>query len=157
MIIGKRSIRGFSLIELMIAVLILGVLVLVAYPSYTDHVMSTKRQKAMADLLALANAMETYKAQSYSYGGAGANGADTGAPTIFNSWSPADEPSANKAYNLTIKKIGDNGRTYELLATPLSTENMSKDGKLLYRSDGAKAWDSNNDGTFASSEYCWQC
>lgn len=149
--------KGFSLIELMIAIAIVGVLTLMAYPSYQGYVKQSNRQKAMADLMSLASAMESFKAQQYTYQGAGLSGANTGEPGIFNGWSPADAPKADRKYDLTIQAITDNGRGYELRATPASGGIMVGDGVLMYSSTGAKAWDSNNNGSFASSEYCWQC
>ncbi|MBW8191885.1 prepilin-type N-terminal cleavage/methylation domain-containing protein [Neiella marina] len=148
---------GFSLIEAMIAVAIIGILTAIAYPSYVDYVVQGHRQKAMADLMALATAMEAHKAQQYTYEGAASSGGDTGAPAIFNSWSPADQPAANKQYDLTIHAINDNGRNFELRATPTTTAVVKSDGKLMFNSLGQKAWDSNNDSSFASSEYCWDC
>ena len=149
--------QGFSLIELLISIAILGVLTMMSYPSYLDYVNQGKRQKAMADIMALASSMETYKAQHYSYKGAAQAGADTGKPSIFNAWSPADQPEANKEYDLTIHALTDGGRGYELRATPVSGSSMSGDGMLFYGSTGVKAWDSNNNGSFATSEYCWSC
>jgi type IV pilus assembly protein PilE len=39
--------RGFSLIELMIAVVIVGILAMVAYPSYEGYQVRTRRSEAM--------------------------------------------------------------------------------------------------------------
>lgn len=156
-LLSQRTATGFSLIELMIVVAIVGIVTMIAYPSYVDYVVQGHRQKAMSDLMALATAMETHKAQQYTYEGAAASGANTGAPAVFNSWSPADQPSANKQYNLTIHAISDNGRAFEVRATPTSTGKVSGDGMLMYNSVGQKGWDANNDGSLATSEYCWDC
>ncbi|WP_224745816.1 type IV pilin protein [Neiella litorisoli] len=153
----KRTIAGFSLIEALVAVAIIGILIAVGYPSYLDYVKQGHRQKAKSDLMALATALETHKAQQYSYQGAASGGSDTGAPTVFTSWSPADQPAANKVYDLTIHAITDNGRGFELRATPTSSGMMSDDGRLMFNSLGQKAWDSNNNGAFATDEYCWEC
>ncbi|MFC7000747.1 type IV pilin protein [Pseudobowmanella zhangzhouensis] len=70
--------QGFSLIELMVAVAIVGILVVIAVPSYQDHVRSANRAAAQADLMALAAAMEQHKSVNYSYAGAAEGGGDTG-------------------------------------------------------------------------------
>ena len=54
---SKRS-RGFTLIELMITVAIVGILATIAYPSYQDYVRRAARADAQADLLELAQWME---------------------------------------------------------------------------------------------------
>ena len=52
--------RGFTLIELMVVIAIVGVLVAVAYPSYTDYVTRSKRATAKSFLVALADAQEHF-------------------------------------------------------------------------------------------------
>ena len=62
--------RGFTLIELMIAVAIVGLLAAVAYPSYTEYVKKTRRAEAAAILLEAAQIAERQFSQTGSYAGA---------------------------------------------------------------------------------------
>lgn len=64
--VSPRS-AGFSLIELMIAVAVVGVLASVAYPSYTRHIERTDRAQARAALLEAAQYMERYYATQGTY------------------------------------------------------------------------------------------
>jgi type IV pilus assembly protein PilE len=62
--------QGFSLMELMIAVVIVGVLAAIAYPAYTDHMNRTRRADGKAALLNMANYMEHYYTENNGYTGA---------------------------------------------------------------------------------------
>jgi type IV pilus assembly protein PilE len=52
--------RGFTLIELMVAVVIVGVLSAIAYPSYTDSVRKSKRASAKAKMTEVAGRLSQY-------------------------------------------------------------------------------------------------
>lgn len=62
--------RGFSLIELMVVVLVIGVLAAIALPSYQNSVVNSRRGTAAACLTELAQFMERYYTTNQSYLGA---------------------------------------------------------------------------------------
>lgn len=64
---NKGRFLGFSLIELMITVSIVGILSAVTYPSYVDFVASTKRTEGQSELLRLANLEEQYYVDFRTY------------------------------------------------------------------------------------------
>ncbi|MBU3021862.1 type IV pilin protein [Aestuariibacter sp. A3R04] len=146
---------GFTLIELMVAVAIAGILISVGYPAYQGVIKSGYRKSAQSDLMAFAAAMERHHAGNFTYKGAGAGGSDTGKPGVFASWSPASEPASEKRYNLTI--VSATGVDYEIKASPVSGSTQAGDGDIYYFSDGRKGWDENNSGGLDGSEYCWSC
>lgn len=59
--------RGFSLLELMIAVVIVGVLAAIAYPSYLDYVRRGNRSAAQTYMMTIANRQEQYLLTNRSY------------------------------------------------------------------------------------------
>lgn len=134
---------GFTLIELMIAVTIVGILASVAIPSYLAYVKKGKRAEAQGALVTFANAMEQWRLQNGSYcdaggtGGANTCGAsgtnDTGSPTIFSTVVPIS--GGTKTYDLTISNV--TATTYTLTATAAGTQ--TSDGDLSLTSTGTKS------------------
>ncbi|MBU2869396.1 prepilin-type N-terminal cleavage/methylation domain-containing protein [Colwellia sp. E2M01] len=59
--------KGFTLIELMITVAIVGILASIAYPSYTDYVTSSNRTEALRELVRIANLQEQFFVDSRAY------------------------------------------------------------------------------------------
>ena len=62
------SMRGFTLIEMMVVVVILGILVSIAYPSYTSYLLKSRRAEAKSMLQEIQLRQEKYRANNSSYG-----------------------------------------------------------------------------------------
>jgi len=60
--------KGFSLIELMIVVAVIGILAAVAYPAYQDYVIRSKRGDAMNALANVRIQQEKYRANNPTFG-----------------------------------------------------------------------------------------
>ena len=95
----RRTLSGFTLIELMIVVAIVGILAAVAYPAYTDTVRKGKRAEARAALMNLLQQQERYQTQMNTYQTFGA-GASPGTPKIFKDYSSSDSTSARSSHLL---------------------------------------------------------
>ena len=126
--------RGFTLIELMIAVAIVGILASIAVPSYLEHVRKGKRSEAQGALVSFANAMEQWRLQNSNYLGAAAGGGNTGSPAIFSTVVPIS--GGTKTYDLTISAMNEAGTTYTLTAEAVDAQ--AADGNLSLTSDGTK-------------------
>jgi type IV pilus assembly protein PilE len=67
MIAARRKMRGITLIELMIVVVIVSILAAVSYPSYRDFVARAKRNEAKAALLRIATQQERFYLQNSTF------------------------------------------------------------------------------------------
>lgn len=151
----NNRIQGFTLIELMVAVVIIGILTSIAVPNYQNSVRKSRREDAKGALVSFANAMERHYTEANTYCDAaesdqtdrscGTASKDQGSPAIFPKQIPLD--SNTKYYDLTISSVGD--REYTLMATPRSDGGQNEDecGTLTVTHVGKKG--------AAKEDGCW--
>lgn len=101
---NKRLNSGFSLIELMIVVAIIGILAGIAYPAYTSSILKGKRAEARTALMELMQQQERFMTQTNSYcafsNTSGTTAAVAGCDTVpFKTFS--GDNAANAAYYLS--------------------------------------------------------
>ena len=99
--VNKHS--GFSLIELMIVVAVVGILASVAYPAYTDSVRKGKRAEARAAVLNFLQQQERYQTQMNTYLVVAAGAAES-TTQPFKTYSSPDGPS-NKSSHLLGARV----------------------------------------------------
>lgn len=130
--LSVSSQRGFTLIEMMIVVVIVGILAAIAIPSYQSYVQGARRADAQAALKELAQAMEEGYARNFSYTGLATGGSDTGTPSdAIMRGSDVD------FYDLTISAAGNN--TYTLTATPTGPQTADRCGTLSVNNAGVES------------------
>lgn len=133
--------QGFTLIELMIVVAIIGVLAAIAYPSYQRYVIKTKRTDMMTELQNIASQIESRKLAQGSYTNAGA-GLDGSFPR-----------GGTALYTITLAPTPLTER-WTITATPVSSSQMANDGTLTLNAQGLKCRDKNNDGDMQDTGEC---
>lgn len=100
----KNVQKGFTLLELMIAVAILGILTLITYPSYKTYIRRVRLSEVKSTLLMNAQNLERYYRQKGT----------------FDNYNQA-KLKQNKYFNITLSKVSPDHFT--LKATPNPTTN----------------------------------
>ncbi|WP_312960342.1 type IV pilin protein [Stutzerimonas nitrititolerans] len=127
----QKSSAGFTLIEVMIVVAIIGILAAVAYPSYQEHVRKAKRADAQTALMELSQFMERHYTSNGRY-----LKADGNAPDLPFDAAPKD--GGNKSYDLAFAKNSPTANSYVLEATPTGSMANDSCGTLTLSNTGAK-------------------
>ncbi|ENX33191.1 hypothetical protein F889_03130 [Acinetobacter colistiniresistens] len=126
--------RGFTLIELMIVVTIIGILAAVAYPSYQEYVRRTKRTDAQADMIELAGRLQRYKIANFTFlksdGSTPIGIADVGHSGIL--------PQSGGATLYTLALSNVTAGTWTLIATPTGAQ--TGDGHIVLNYRGERCW-----------------
>jgi type IV pilus assembly protein PilE len=126
MLLRRRS-HGFTLIELMVVVAIVGILAAVAYPSYLSYVRKGARAAAQSYMLTIAAKEEQYLLDARSY--------TTTIGTGGLALSAPQETSGR--YTFSVTNAAGPPATYQITAT--ATGSQIADGDLTLTSGGVKS------------------
>ncbi|HYC47134.1 MAG TPA: type IV pilin protein [Burkholderiales bacterium] len=121
---------GFTLIELMIAVLVVAILVVIAYPSYQEHLRKGRRAAAQTFLVEAASREQQYllDRRAYAVG-----------PDALSALSLTVPPEVAPFYSITVAPDAPTvPPTYTIRATPVPGSAQEADGALTLTHDGAK-------------------
>ena len=149
---------GFTLIEILIVGLILGVLSAIAFPSYQSHILRVNRTDVKLALSAFSSAMESHFSREGNYVSAAIDSANktsissATAAHIFPPEAPLDR--LDKLYLLRIIKA--DAYHYVIQAIPINNKKMQGDGFFQLDSYGLQAWDKNDSGAIDKDEWCWE-
>ncbi len=142
MLYQSKKDSGFTLIELMITVAIIGILVAIAVPSYSAYLKDSRRTDAIVMLLEVAGEQERFYSENNEY-------AETMADLGYGTGTQNSFASPDGHYNVTVSARTE--RTYTLTAAPVAGGAQAGDecGNFLVTSTGGKS-------VTGSGTNCWQ-
>jgi type IV pilus assembly protein PilE len=132
--------KGFTLIELMIVVAIIGILASIAVPAYTRYVQRSKRVDCEGVMISIANALERRFTQINSY-------ATGGLPAGFS--CPSGGGAAT--YTLALPAANLTATTYTITAAPTGSQSGDACGTLTLTHTGVKGM-----ATGQTIDQCWR-
>ncbi len=140
---GSRQL-GFTLIELMVVVSIIGIIATLVYPSYQNVIMQTRRTTAKSCLTEYAQYMERFYASNFAY-----DKYQSGEAFTLPALACATEGGLNQYYSFSVADLTRS--TFTISATPLGTQ--AKDslcGTFSYNQEGVKSV-----SVVGNSTTCW--
>lgn len=136
--IDKKNQQGFTLIELMIVVAIIGILAAIALPNYRQYVIRASREAAQTELVQLATLQEKIylNSNAYSFTVTGNYTGQSGGGLGVSSGNTSDGRYSISAAATTAGSTQD----FTLTATPVAGSTQVGDGNNTITSTGARLW-----------------
>jgi len=138
--------RGFTLIELMVVVAVIGLLAAVALPSYWSSIMKSRRTSAQSALLDLASREERYYTAKNIYT---SDLSQLGFPAGTS--VPVPDGTNNYFYDVSVEVLAADTSSFSLKAVPVGSQ--TKDTACATYTYDSRGIRGNTGGT--ASDSCW--
>ena len=149
--------NGFSLIELMVAVAIIGILAAIALPSYSNYIVKASRETAQAELLELAGMQEKIYLNSNAYTAdvtrayTGRTDTDTTNPGGLGRSSGT---TTDGKYDITLIVVAP-AQAFTLRAKPVAGKKQEGNGCITIDQSGKREWHDSYDNCDAPAPKAW--
>lgn len=140
----RRAVAGFTLVELMITVAIVGILAAIAIPSYTAYIRRANRTDATRTMLQDAQSMQRCYSQNFTYAPAAPNTC----PVVTGTTA-----STGGYYSLDVEI--DSATHYTITATPLKSPQTGDTDCATFTLDSAGKETAQNSGGSDNTATCW--
>ena len=124
--------EGFTLIEVVIVLAIIGILAAIAWPNYQNHRIKANRVAVQGEMLEIAKKMSLYKVTNGNYAGA--------TSTKINNGRSVLSVSGQDLYNIAFTPATTLATGWTLVAQPISTTLQKDNGWICLNDRGQKSW-----------------
>ncbi len=148
---AQRAARGFTLVELLVTITIVGILASIAVPAYQSQIRKSRRTDARTALLDLAAKEERFLAVQNVYTNAAASLGYAGFPQLVNSGYYQIAAPVVGAGTLTAAP------TFSITATPVAGAGQDRDAACAsFTVDSTGKQSSTDSGNVDSTATCWK-
>ena len=132
--------NGFSLIELVVAMGIVGILAAIAIPAYTSYTRRANRTDAVRTMTIDAQALERCYSQAFTYVGCAT--------------APAGPSTSAQGY-YTVTIAVPSASTFTITATPLKSPQTTDTACASFTLNNAGTQGATDGGGIANTQTCW--